>query len=91
MNLDAFATLCRIAQSNGVSLWKYRTPKGIGIETAFNYLAPYVVHPDTWKKEQITRFNPDSTIFPGLAGLTATYRQLPRSSAPWVQFVDMAV
>jgi len=98
MNLDAFATVCRIAETNGVSLWKYRPAKGIGIETAFRYLMPYVAHPDTWKKQQITKYNSDSYVFPGLAGaglhseeLMAAYRQLPRSTSPWVQFVDLAV
>ena len=98
MNLDAFAVLCRIAEVNGVSLWGFRTPNGIGIEKSFHYLLPYVAHPDTWTKEQITKYNPDSTIFPGLAGaglksehLLAAYRALPRAKSPWVQFVDLAV
>jgi hypothetical protein len=98
MNLDAFAVLCRIAEVNGVSLWGYRTPKGIGIEKSFHYLTPYVLHPDQWKKQQITKYNADSTIFPGLAGaglkseeLLTAYRALPRSKSPWVQLVDLAV
>jgi hypothetical protein len=98
MNLDAFATLCRIAQTNGVDLWRYKTAKGIGVETAFRYLLPYVEHPETWKKQQISRFNNDGTVFAGLAGaglpaadLLAGYRRLPRSRSPWVQWVDLAI
>jgi hypothetical protein len=98
MNLDAFSVLCRIADANGVNLWKFRTPKGAGVETAFHYLMPYVAQPGTWRKEQITKFSADSTIFPGLAGvglhddgLLSMYRALPRSSSPWTQFVDLAV
>jgi hypothetical protein len=98
MNLDAFAVLCRIADVNGVSLWSYRTPQGIGIEKSFQYLMPYVAHPEKWAKQQIAKYNPDGTIFPALAGaglkseeLLAAYRSLPRSRAPWVQFVDLAV
>lgn len=98
MNLDAFSVLCRIAETNGVSLWKYRTPQGIGIETAFHYLMPFVEHPDTWREPQITKYSADSAIFPALAGaglhddrLLAAYRALGRSSSPWVQFVDLAV
>jgi hypothetical protein len=98
MNLDAFAVLCRIAETNGVSLWKYRTPQGLGIETSFRYLMPFVAHPETWRKQQITKYNSDGTIFPALAGaalhagdLLTAYRALPRSESPWVQLVDLAV
>ncbi|HLK65682.1 MAG TPA: alginate lyase family protein [Bryobacteraceae bacterium] len=98
MNLDAFSVLCRIAEVNGVSLWNFRTAAGLGIEKSFHYLMPYVGHPDTWSKQQITKFDPDSTIFPGLAGvglkseeLLAGYRALPRSQASWVQWVDLVV
>jgi hypothetical protein len=98
MNLDAFAVLCRIADVNGVSLWRYRTPQGIGIEKSFQCLMPYVAHPEKWEKQQITKYSADGTIFPGLAGtglkseqLLAVYRALPRSKGPWEQFVDLAV
>jgi hypothetical protein len=96
MNLDGFSVLCRIAETNGVNLWRYRTPKGIGIEKAFYYLMPYVLHPDTWRKQQISRFSADGTVFLGLAGaglrseeLLAAYRTLPRARSPWVQLVDL--
>ncbi len=98
MNLDAFAVLCRIASTNGVDLWRYRTAKGIGVEKAFQYLAPYVLRPETWKKQQISKFNNDGTIFAGLAGvglpsedLLTGYRSLPRGKSAWVQWVDMVV
>jgi hypothetical protein len=59
--LDAFATLARIAQLSGVDLWHSgNLPK------AFAYVAPYVVDPGSWKKQQITPFN-DNPIFVGLA------------------------
>jgi hypothetical protein len=98
MNLDAFAVLCRIAEADGVSLWKFRTPQGTGVETAFRYLMPFVAHPETWRKPQITKYSADGTIFPGLAGaglhddaLLGAYRSLPRPEAAWPQFVDLAV
>ena len=97
-NLDAFATVCRYAQMDGVDLWHYRTAKGIGVETSFNYVMPFVEHPDRWKGQQISRFSADGYIFPGLAGiglpsekLLAAYRELPRSQSPWVQLADMLV
>ena len=98
MNLDAFSVLCRVAQTNGVDLWHFRTGRGTGVGAAFDYVLPYVLHPDTWKKEQISRFNPDSVVFPGLAGvglnntaLLDGYRALPHSHSPWNQLVDLAV
>jgi hypothetical protein len=98
MNLDAFAVLCRIAERNGTNLWGFKTPAGIGVSTAFAYLIPYVQHPDTWHKQQISRYSSDGAVFPGLAGLglhspqlLAAYKALPRSASPWVQFVDLVV
>jgi len=98
MNLDAFATLCRLAQRNGVDLWHFHTAEGIGVDRSFRYLVPYMLHPETWKKQQIGRYNPDGYIFPGLAGiglpspdLVAAYKELPRSDSPWVQFIDLLV
>jgi hypothetical protein len=32
MNLDAFSAICRLAQMQGLDLWRYRTDKGIGGE-----------------------------------------------------------
>jgi len=60
-DLDAFATLCRIAQVDGVNLWNSgNLPK------AFLYIAPYVADPGSWKKQQITPFN-ETPVFVGLA------------------------
>ncbi len=98
MNLDAFAVLCRIAQVNGADLWTFQTPNGLSVAKAFHYLIPYLLHPDTWKKQQISPFKPDGTLFPGLAGiglhdagLLDASRALPRNSTPWVQFIDLLV
>jgi hypothetical protein len=98
MNLDAFSVVCRIAATNGVNLWMFRGPKGAGVVDAFQYLIPFVQHPETWKKQQISKFTNDGTFFAGLAGagipdakLLAAYKALPRSTAPWTQFLDLAV
>jgi hypothetical protein len=100
MNLDAFSVICRIAQVNSVApdLWSYRTAKGTGVVTAFNYLAPFILHPESWKKEQISRFDPDGTFFMGLAGaglrsgrLSEGYLTLPRSGSAWIQFLDLLI
>jgi hypothetical protein len=96
MNLDAFSVICRVAETNGVALWKYRTEAGIGVETAFRYLMPFVQQPETWKKQQISKFNGDGTFFAGLAGaglpapdLLSAYRAMPRSKSPWPQWVSL--
>lgn len=98
MNLDAFATVCRLAQMAGVDLWHFRTSKGIGVEKSFTYLMPYVTEPGNWKKQQIDKYSAGGYVFPGLAGiglpsqaLLAAYLQLPRSSSGWIQFVDILV
>jgi len=98
MNLDAFATVCRLAQMAGVDLWHFHTAKGIGVEKSFHYLMPYVAQPDKWKKQQIAKYNAGGYVFPGLAGiglpdqtLLAEYLKLPRSESGWEQFVDILV
>ena len=98
MNLDAFSVVCRIAQTNGVNLWPYRGPKGAGVATSFRYLSPFIQRPETWKKQQISKFGNDGTFFLGLGGLglgdeelLAAYRSLPRGRSPWTQFIDMVI
>jgi hypothetical protein len=86
MNLDAFAVICRIAQTHGLDLWSYQGPKG-SVKTAFRYLLPYVKNPETWKKQQISKWTGESTIFPVLSGLD---RGLPKAKTAWVQWVGQA-
>jgi hypothetical protein len=98
MNLDAFAVLCRVAGTNGVRLWEFATARGIGVQRTFEYLLPYLLHPENWKKQQISKFSADGTVWPGLAGvglqsqrLLEAYRTLPRGNSPWVQLVDLVI
>lgn len=98
MNLDGFSVICRQAQVSGLDLWRYRTAEGAGVERSFRYLLPYVAHPRTWKKPQITEYEQGAVIFPGLAGLglraadlLAAYRALPRNRSAWVQMIDLLV
>ncbi len=95
-NADAFATLCRIAQSSGVDLWSFETTKGISYEKVVRYLEPYVLHPQTWKGQQISPYKSGGTLFLGLAGaglhagdLLDAYRSLPRGDSAWTDFVDL--
>jgi hypothetical protein len=98
MNLDSFALLCRLGGFDGQDLWHFQSPKGITIGKAFRYLTPYVLHPDTWKKRQITAYEQDRALFPGLAAvglqdgdLMSGYKTLSRATSPWIQFIDLAV
>lgn len=98
MNLDGFSVLCRLGQIAGQDLWRFRTAAGIGVEKAFRYLLPYVLHPETWRKQQIAPYEPGGVIFPGLAGvgldsreLLDAYARLPRADTPWVHFIDLLV
>jgi hypothetical protein len=36
MNLDAFATICRLAEMQGVNPWKFRAPNGGAVAKAFD-------------------------------------------------------
>jgi hypothetical protein len=98
MNLDAFATVCRIAELDGVDLWHFHPAKGGSVEQAFRYLLPFMLKPAAWKKEQITKYDPKGYFFPGLAGIGMkskemldAYRELPHGESPWLQFVDLLV
>lgn len=98
MNLDAFSLICRSAGLDGVDLWHYRTAAGIGVEKSFLYLVPYMLHPETWKKQQISKYSPAGHYFPGLAGiglgseaLLSAYRAMARAESPFVRFLDLLI
>jgi Alginate lyase len=98
MNLDAFSVVCRLGEMDGQDLWHYRAPNGVGVEKAFHYLAPYLLDPVKWKKEQMTSYSAGGHIFPGLAGialpspeLLADYRKINHDRSPWIQFIDLIV
>lgn len=97
MNLDAYAVICRLAERDGVDLWRFRS-KGVGFENCVQYLMPYLLDPGKWKKQQISTYTASGYVFPGLAArglksaeLLTNYEKLPRNPSPWVQFVDLLV
>jgi hypothetical protein len=97
-NLDAFSVLCRVAQVHGTDLWQFAAPDGVSLTKACDYLLPFVLHPESWKHQQISPFKPDGVVFPGLAGsgmasrpLLDTYRQLPHSHGGWNVLIDAIV
>jgi hypothetical protein len=91
-----FSVICRLAELDGVDLWRFHTDKGIGVEKCFEYLMPYLLRPDSWRKQQIADYSPNGYIFPALAALglhspelLSAYKKLPRAGTPWVQFIDL--
>lgn len=98
MNLDAFALVCRLGELDGEDLWRFKTPKGSSVESAFSYLMPYMLDPDRWKKQQISKFKVDDHYFLGLAGIglgsrqmTEAYRKCPQGASAFVQLVDLMI
>jgi Alginate lyase len=97
-NLDAFSVLCRLAQLGGVDLWHFRAADGASLEKAVENLMPYVLHPEKWTKPQISPFEPDRIVFPGLtamglrsAELLKAYAGLPRANSCWIMLIDAIV
>jgi Alginate lyase len=98
-NLDAFTVLCRLARVAGVDLWKFRDSQGASVLGSIDYLLPFVERPAAWRKQEITPFQPDRIVFPGLAAidtgsekLREAYFALPRSlDIPWILWVDLTV
>ena len=102
MNLDAFAgLLCRVARDQRSQLvgLRLRTAKGIGVQRPFYYLLPYLLHPENWKKRQISRVQPRTApVWPGLAGVglqsqrlleayqRAAARQFPVGAVSWTSW-----
>jgi hypothetical protein len=97
MNLDAFATICRVAQTNGAALWSFKAPTGVSLSKSIDYLAPYMEKPALWKKPQIAPFHSSEYSFLALAGMgmhntdcVALYNRLTtKSDTTWQVLVQM--
>ena len=97
-NLDAYTTVCRIAQVNGVNLWGVRAKHGATIATVLDYLEPYLSDPRKWMKEQISEFPNDGMYFLAFAGMglkkpeyVALFRKLEKPEGAWLSLVDLIV
>jgi len=97
-NLEAYTTLCRIAQVNGTDLWSVHTHSGATITTVIDYLQPYLADPHRWSKEQIAEFQYDGLYLLAFAGMglkrpdyVALYRKLEHPDGAWMSFVDLMV
>jgi hypothetical protein len=97
-NLEAYVTICRIAQLKGVDLWGVHTKSGATIDTVIEYLEPYLADPKKWTKEQVTDFPNDGLYFLAYAGMglkkpeyIALFRKLERPESAWLSVVDLMV
>lgn len=95
-NLDALAVVCRLAEKQGVDLWRFRAKNGAGMPAGVAYLAPFMAHPETWKKPQIEPFQNDRIYFLALAGLglnapehVAAWKTLRRPVGTWFTLLDL--
>jgi hypothetical protein len=97
-NLEAFVTICRIAQVQGIDLWSVRGPGGATLSTVIDYLEPFLSDPRKWTKEQISDFPNDGLYSLAFAGMglnrpahVALFRRLERSDGAWLALVDLIV
>ncbi len=57
MNLNALFTVARIAETQGIDLWHYKTKDGRSLQAALDYLAPYADSNVKWPHEQIAHLD----------------------------------
>lgn len=97
-NLEAYSTVCRIAQVQGVNLWDLKARNGATLGTVIDYLEPYLADPKKWAKEQISEFPNDGLYFLAFAGMglkkpeyVALFRKLERPEGAWLSLMDLIV
>jgi hypothetical protein len=97
-NVEAYSTICRISQVQGVDLWNLQTSNGATLATVTAYLSPFVFDPRRWHKEQISEFHNEGLYFLAFAGmglkkpeLVALYHKLEHPDSAWISFVDLIV
>ena len=98
-NLEAFTTVCRIAQVRGApDLWNAHSKNGATISTVIDYLAPALQDPKKWNKEQAVEVPNDSLSILAFAGMglknpdyIALFRKLERPDSAWLSLVDLMV
>ena len=99
LNLDAFSTICRIAQVHGIAdLWTVRARSGASIASALDYLSPFLEDPKKWSREQAGDLPYDSLDFLAFAGMAlnnskyiADFRKLEHPDSAWISLIDLLV
>ena len=97
-NLEAYVTVCRIAQVQAVDLWGVRAKSGATLSTVIDYLEPFLSDPRKWRKEQISEFANDGLHYLAFAGMglnkpekVALFRKLEKPEGAWLSVVDLLV
>jgi hypothetical protein len=99
-NLEAFTTICRMAQVRGEDLWSLRSRNGATVTAVIEYLSPSLEDPKKWTQEQAsdTPIPNDSLSFLAFAGMGLKkaeyldlYRKLARTDSAWMSVVDLMV
>ncbi len=75
MNLHGWFTVATLAEKAGTDLWKYTTPKGVGLQTAFDWLLPYAMGEKAWTYQQISKYNKNTEIYPLLFQAAEGFRE----------------
>ncbi|MFL6602283.1 MAG: alginate lyase family protein [Steroidobacteraceae bacterium] len=81
-NLDAMATICQILSSPGDDLWSFRLPDGRSMQTAMQFMVPYIADKHTWPHPADVQYfdqfpvRQPSLLFAGLAYAEPRYLAL---------------
>jgi len=97
-NLEAFTTICRIAEVHNVNLWTVQGRNKVTIDTVIDYLEPYLADPKKWSQEQVAEFQNDGLYYLAFAGMglkkpeyVSLFRKLERPEGAWLSVVDLMV
>jgi hypothetical protein len=63
MNLDGWTVVATLAARDGVDVWTFKKNGSGSIRDAVSYVTPFVAAPETWKRQQITKFDGSKVLF----------------------------
>ena len=64
MNLHGWFTVATLSAKTGIDLWNYKTPAGVGIQTAFAWLLPFAMGDSSWPYQQISGYDRKTEWYP---------------------------
>jgi Alginate lyase len=74
MNMHGWFTVATLANKAGIDLWNYKTPQGVGLRTAFDWLQPYATGEKPWTYQQISKYNAKNEFYPLLLQAAAGFK-----------------
>jgi len=75
MNLHGWFTVATLSDKAGIDLWDYKTPAGVGIQTAFDWLLPFAMGNSSWPYQQISPYDKKSEWYPLLLQAAKGFRK----------------